>query len=131
VNGAGKNMPQQTINIQNLYQMYQANPHSPGDRFAALDSISFGGQQQQTPPSAFNPNVNQQSSSSNGQFMPMMGQSQMGFNQGFPSAAPMQGQYGNQFGGYPQNQQQMNMGYGNNSINQQFSGNQPAFNQYP
>lgn len=32
-------MNQQTINIQNLYQMYQANPHSANDKYAALDNI--------------------------------------------------------------------------------------------
>ena len=38
---------QQTINIQNLYQMYQANTHSANDKCAALDSIQMGGQGQQ------------------------------------------------------------------------------------
>lgn len=40
--GAGANMTQQTINIQNLYQMYQANPHSANDKYAALDGIQIG-----------------------------------------------------------------------------------------
>ena len=35
--------PQQTINIQNLYQMYQANPHSANDKFAALDNVNIQG----------------------------------------------------------------------------------------
>lgn len=43
--GAGGNMTQQTINIQNLYQMYQANPHSANDKYAALDHIQIPGQQ--------------------------------------------------------------------------------------
>jgi len=30
---------QQTINIQNLYQMYNANPHSANDKYSALDNM--------------------------------------------------------------------------------------------
>lgn len=47
--GAGGNMTQQTINIQNLYQMYQANPHSANDKYAALDHIQIPGQQPKQP----------------------------------------------------------------------------------
>ena len=36
------NLTQQTINIQNLYQMYQANPHSANDKYSALDNIQMG-----------------------------------------------------------------------------------------
>ena len=33
------NMTQQTINIQNLYQMYNSNAHSANDKYSALDSM--------------------------------------------------------------------------------------------
>jgi len=58
---------QQTINIQNLYQMYQANTHSANDKFAALDSIQMGGQgQQMAQPTGFGAAPQQQNKS----FMP-------------------------------------------------------------
>ena len=37
--GGAANSNQQTINIQNLYQMYQNNPHSANDKYSALDNI--------------------------------------------------------------------------------------------
>ena len=43
---SASNVNQQTINIQNLYQMYQANPHSANDKYSALDSIQIGNNQQ-------------------------------------------------------------------------------------
>lgn len=36
------NMTQQTINIQNLYQMYNSNAHSANDKYSALDSMVTG-----------------------------------------------------------------------------------------
>lgn len=46
------NLTQQTINIQNLYQMYQANPHSANDKYSALDNIQMGSAKPQQQPFA-------------------------------------------------------------------------------
>jgi len=47
MHGSAGPATQQTINIQNLYQMYQANPHSANDKYSALDNIQMGGGPQQ------------------------------------------------------------------------------------
>jgi hypothetical protein len=36
---------QNTLNINNLYEMYKQNPHSANDKYSALDNMGGGFQQ--------------------------------------------------------------------------------------
>lgn len=70
------NMTQQTINIQNLYQMYNANAHSANDKYSALDSMVPGGnmQNQNNMMGGFGQAQSQQQQKQ--PFQPMVGQMQ-------------------------------------------------------